>query len=88
MLNFKEIICGGGMPVDAFNGLIDDDQNISNSDLARIFADEFPGVSGEAVQAIWHWQRPGKRPGIDDDTLNKILLGLLKDAGYLIAGDN
>ena len=84
MNDLKNIICNGLKPTEAFNQLIESNPEITNSELAHLFEDEFPEVSSEAVQVIWHWQRPGKKPGIDDNSLNENLVHLLKEAGYQV----
>jgi hypothetical protein len=84
MNDLKNIICNGLKPTEAFNQLIESNPEITNSELALLFENEFPEVSSEAVQVIWHWQRPGKKPGIDDNRLNENLVHLLKEAGYQV----
>lgn len=79
----KEFIEGGMLPVQALQKMVAQDPKISNLDLAILFTDEFPAISGEARQMIWRWERPGKRSGIDDDKLNYLLLQLLVDASYI-----
>jgi hypothetical protein len=84
MNDLKNIICNGLKPTEAFKQLIESNPEITNSELALLFENEFPEVSSEAVQVIWHWQRPGKKPGIDDNRLNENLVHLLKEAGYQV----
>ncbi len=84
MFDFKKKIYCGMSPIDALNEIIEKDPGIKNFDLSLYFANEFPNVSGEAIQAIWYWERPGKRKGINSDGLNEILIYYLKEAGYII----
>jgi len=79
----SEEIKVGVLPVAAMKKLIADTPDISNFDLGVIFKNEFPLVGGEVRQIISYWGRPGKRPGIDDDKLNYLLLNQLFEAGYL-----
>lgn len=45
--------------------------------------EEFPNLTGEAQQLIWHWKGPGKSQGLADSDLDALLRKLLGQAGYL-----
>lgn len=59
-----EAIVRGERPSDVFRRLIERETGLENRELATRFAEYFENVSGEAVQAIWHWERPGGRAGL------------------------
>jgi hypothetical protein len=47
----------------------------------------FPNVDSVAVNYIWKWRRSEGERGIDDSRVDEKLIELLKDAGYLSAGE-
>ena len=76
-------ILGGERPTAAFRHLIAADPAIGNIRLGELLREEFPKLSGEAMQLTWHWQGPGKTQGLSDENLDALLRRLLVDAGYL-----
>ena len=80
----REEIRSGKMPSVVFKAVLALAPNMINADIADAFVGAFPGITGEAMQAIWHWERPGReRPGLSDDRLDAILLRHLKEGGFL-----
>jgi hypothetical protein len=57
---------------------------MDNYRLAEILADEFVGLSGEAVQLVWHWRGPTRKQGLSDENLDALLVPLFLEAGYVI----
>jgi hypothetical protein len=78
-----ESILAGEEPTTVFRRLIEADSSIGNIVLGEAFSTEFPRLTGEAEQLIWHWKGPGKQQGLGDSDLNAHLVRLLKEAGYL-----
>jgi hypothetical protein len=76
----------GRKPTEVFKELLLG-QVLNNSELASRFDDYFENVNSEAIEVIWHWQRPGGRPGLTDEEVDATLLKLLREAGYL-GGDS
>jgi hypothetical protein len=75
-------IIQGYAPTSIFKEMLVGEPSLTNADIARAFFSRFEDVSTEAVQAIWHWKRPGRIHGLSDQELDKILLQYLRGAGY------
>lgn len=76
-------ILKGERPTVVFRQLIAADPSIGNVRLGELLWEEFPKLSGEAVQLTWHWHGPGKTQGLSDKDLDALLGRLLVEAGYL-----
>ena len=78
-------ILDGERPSVVFRQLIAADPAIGNVRLGELLWEEFPRLSGEAMQLTWHWQGPGKVQGLSDEDIDALLRRLLVEAGYLKA---
>jgi hypothetical protein len=78
-----EAILENEMPSAVFKKLIEMDPSVGNIRIAEILWDEFPDLSGEAQQIVWHWKGPGKEQGLSDANLDALLRPLFVEAGYL-----
>lgn len=67
---------------DVFKDLLLLNPEFSKNDLAAMFMDQFPEVTGEAVQAIWYWRSPKDSKGLCDAEFDSYINKYLKDAGY------
>jgi len=54
MVQMKQRILDGLVPVEALKELVIERANICNHDLSCVFADKFMGLSSESVQTIWY----------------------------------
>jgi hypothetical protein len=78
-----EGILDGQRPSVVFRRLIAADASLGNIQLGELLWNEFPRLSGEAMQLTWHWQGPGKTQGLSDENLDALLSRLLVEAGYV-----
>lgn len=76
-------ILSGTKPTAVFKEMLARKPSLTNADISSEFREEFIAVNSEAVQAIWHWRRPGLDRGVDDDRIDEIVLHHLRIAGYL-----
>jgi hypothetical protein len=67
---------------DVFKDLLLQNSAYSKNDLAVMLMDQFPEMTGEAVQAIWYWRSPTDSKGLSDAELDSYIDKYLKDAGY------
>jgi len=82
-MTMLESILEGVSPSEVFRRLVEADPSIGNIRLGEIMWEEFPNLTGEAQQLIWHWKGPGKSQGLADNDLDALLRKLLGQAGYL-----
>ena len=85
MLMLKSILAGQA-PSRVFRQVFSSEPAMDNCRLAEMLADEYMGLSGEAVQLVWHWRSPGRTQGLSDENLDALLVPLFLEAGYVIAG--
>lgn len=78
----KDILLGS-KPTTVFKALLERNPSLTNADISSDFKEQFINVDSEAIQAIWHWRRPGREQGVVDERIDEILLHHLKEAGYL-----
>ena len=78
-----EAILRGQKPSRLFHEIVRADPSVSNSQLSKLFREEFENLDGLAAQIIWKWKRPGKEHGLDDKSVDAELIKLLKEAGYI-----
>lgn len=78
----KDILFGS-KPTTVFKAMLTLNPMLTNGDISSEFKEEFLEVDSEAIQAIWHWRRPGRDSGVEDERIDAILLHHLKEAGYL-----
>lgn len=77
-------ILKGIPPTVVFGEILSRNPNFSNQDLARIFVRRFPNVKATANNLIWYWKSSARSDGgLDDNLVNKELLDLLANSGYL-----
>jgi hypothetical protein len=79
---FEEILKGES-PTAIFRRLIQADASVGNIRLGELLSEEFPNLTGEAEQLIWHWKGPGKSQGLSDGDLDALLRKLFAKAGYI-----
>lgn len=77
-----EGILSGERPSAVFRRLVAADPSIGNIRLSELLREEFPNLTGEAIQLTWHWKGPGKTQGLGDDDLDALIGRLLAEAGY------
>ncbi|XXF80143.1 hypothetical protein P2318_10440 [Myxococcaceae bacterium GXIMD 01537] len=77
-----ERILGGVRPTEVFRRMLEEEPSLTNAELAGRFTDYFENIDSLARQVIWHWQRPGGRPGLSDKHTDEELTELLRRAGY------
>jgi hypothetical protein len=78
---FERILLGE-RPTVVFRALVAKNPALSNIALAEMLSDEFPMLTGEAMQLTWHWKGPGKSQGLDDCDLDALLIKQFAAAGY------
>ncbi|QDH69920.1 hypothetical protein [Marilutibacter alkalisoli] len=78
----------GESPTAVFRALIAQNPALSNIDLADMLSDEFPMLTGEAMQLTWHWKAPGKSQGLSDSDLDAGLMNQFAAAGYRLSASD
>lgn len=78
-----ERIKNGTRPTEILKEIREKNPKFQNYDLAIAFFENLGGISGEATQAIWHWKNGREKGGFEDEELDQILIGALKEAGYV-----
>jgi len=76
-------IASGIKPTTVFKEMLAAKPELTSSDIAVQFMEEFSRVSSEVVHIFWQWRKPGRDRGLDDGRVDEILAHYLKDAGYL-----
>lgn len=77
-------ILEGRSPASIFKQCLLANPSLTNADISASFKEQFDLVSTDAMQAIWHWQRPGSNRGVDDKRVDQLLFHYLVEAGYQI----
>ncbi len=79
---FSEVL-NGVPPSEVLKKFLEDHSGVDNYSLADMFHKEFPALSGDARQIIWHWKSPKESRGLSDENMNALMIRLFKEAGYL-----
>ncbi len=83
MLDVMKRLASGFPASQLFSELVENDSTLTGRVVSRLFAEEFPDVSGDCVMIIRRWHGFGHRDQLSDADVDRLVVHFLIQAGYM-----